>query len=103
MVIAVISSSVSILDDDEEELVECTELSVELRSERRESRIVFARRNSISGVLLAVVGVAVVLLLLLLLDLTDVRLGDASTVASFRLLALCSVNTELVFCVMHRR
>ena len=44
------SSSVSILEDEEaaEELVECTELSVEERSESRESRIVAERKNIIS-------------------------------------------------------
>lgn len=55
---SVTSSSVSTLPDEvdaaeDEEVVECTELSVELRSDRRESRILLARRKSISAVALA--------------------------------------------------
>lgn len=77
MIIAVISSSVSILEEDEaiDDMVECTELSVELRSERRESRMVFARKKSISAALDVAVGVGV----LFPLDLLAGEIGAASS------------------------
>lgn len=77
VIIAVISSSVSILQEDEaiDDMVECTELSVELRSERRESRMVFARKKSISAALDVAVGVGV----LFPLDLLAGEMGAASS------------------------
>lgn len=77
MIIAVISSSVSILEEDEavDDMVECTELSVELRSERRESRMVLARKKSISAALDVAVGVGV----LFPLDLLAGEMGAASS------------------------
>lgn len=56
-------------------MVECTELSVELRSERRESRMVFARKKSISAALDVAVGVGV----LFPLDLLAGEMGAASS------------------------
>lgn len=76
VMIGVISSSVSIFEEDEavDDMVECTELSVELRSERRESRIVLARKKSIS-----VVDVAVGVGVLFPLDLLVGEMGAASS------------------------
>lgn len=77
VIIAVISSSVSILEEDDavDDMVECTELSVELRSERRESRMVLARKKSISAALDVAVGVGV----LFPLELLAGEMGAASS------------------------
>lgn len=85
VVAVLLSSSVSTLEEEDavEEMVECTELSVELRSDSLESRILLARRKISSAL--------------------DFAAGEgASRVAFMMLVELCnggvsSVITELVF------
>lgn len=83
------SSSVSTFEEADEaaEEVECTELSVELRSERRESRIFAERKKSMSGarvldvVVLAMVGEAA--------DESEVVDPPAQLLLNVRLVELC--------------
>lgn len=124
---SVTSSSVSTLPDevdaaeeeevdttDELEVVECTELSVELRNDRRESRMLFARRKSISAValaselvaagtvrLLCLSAAAVALTLLLALFWAGVMcvVGIVAGFATFVCSVLLHADTPLRCCV----
>lgn len=87
-------------------MVECTELSVELRSDRRESRIVLARKKSSSGLteedvvllvgLLLLLLVAMVVLFVLVVVLLLLLSAGWLSVAS-RLVELCNGGAISVF------
>lgn len=91
------SSSVSTFEEADEaaDELECTELSVELRSDKRESRILVVRKKSISGA--RVLGVVVPAMVVDDSEAVD----EAQLALTVRLVELCmgapgNVTTELV-------